>query len=149
MKYMFTNTRKIGVVLSLVFLGMSVVSNASTLPVFKTAVVVPSNNVPFEVTVVRSKAVVLSWESATANENCYCHYEIEQSFDNVTFKTVGIVLDGFEMQNSDKKSYKFKDDNVAAMKDKKVVYYRLKKIDANGNVTSSDVMVVKLDTDSK
>jgi hypothetical protein len=145
MKSMFTNTRKIGIVLSLVFLGMTTVSNAAPLPSFKVAVEAPSSSIPFEVTVIRSKAVVISWESVTANENCYCHYEIEQSFDNVTFKTVGMVLDGFAIDNSDKKSYKFKDDNTAALKDKKVVYYRLKKIDANGNVTSSDVMMVTLD----
>jgi hypothetical protein len=138
---MFTNTRKMVVFLSLVCLGMSSVAKASTCPILKVAGT-PLNNLSFEVSVIRSKAVVLSWESATAG-NAY--YEVEQSFDNTNFKTVGLVLDGFDIQNSDKKSYKFKDDNVMAFKDKKIVYYRLKQIDPNGVVANSDVMIVKLD----
>jgi|GEM_PF-4283720 hypothetical protein len=145
MKSLFTNTKKIAVILSLVCLGMSTVSKASTLPVLKVGAA-PSNSISFEVSVIRSKAVVLSWESATAG-NAY--YEVEQSFDNSNFKTVGLVLDGFDIQNSDKKSYKFKDDNVMALKDKTVVYYRLKQIDTNGVVTNSDVMTVKLENNNK
>jgi hypothetical protein len=145
MKYMFTNTRRMVVFLSLVCLCMTTVSKASTLPFSVLMVGTPSNNISFEVSVIHSKAVILSWESAPVNEDNYCHYEIEQSFDNVNFKTVGIVLDGFDIKDSNKKSYKFKDDNVFALKDKTVVYYRLKKVDANGNITSSDVMTVKLD----
>jgi len=143
MKSMFTNTRRMVVFLSLVCLGMSTVSKASTLPFLRG--VGPSSSISFEVSVIRSKVVVISWESAPVNEDCHCYYEIEQSFDNVNFKTVGVVLDGFEIKDSNKKSYKFKDDNVSVLKDKAVVYYRLKKIDANGNITSSDVMTVKLD----
>jgi hypothetical protein len=141
MKSLFTNTKRIAVFLSLVCMGMTAVSSASTLPVLNLKAAASTNSISFEVSVIGSKAVILSWESPAANSG---YYQVEQSFDNTTFKTVGLVLDGFAVENSDKKSYKFKDDNIAALKSKTVVYYRLDQIDANGVVTHSDVMTVKL-----
>ena len=61
------------------------------------------------------------------------HFEIERSFDGITFSVVGIALDGFE--NGDMKNYAFKE-KAADLKGKSAVYYRLKEISADGKTSS-------------
>ena len=89
--------------------------------------------------VVANGTVLISWVTDFELNND--HFEVERSFDGVSFETAGLVLDGFE--NGIKKSYQFKDLNQSLLS-KTVVYYRLKQVDNNGRYIYSDVIVVKL-----
>jgi len=90
--------------------------------------------------VVNDKSVLLKW--ITAQEMNNSHFEVERSFDNNNFSTVGIVLDGFAL-NGTAKSYQFKD-NSAELQGKTMAYYRLKQIDLDGKATYSKVLAVRL-----
>lgn len=80
------------------------------------------------------------WVTApTANFN---YYEVERSADNVTFKTVGMVLDGFDTVEG-QKSFMFKESNTA-VKGMKVAYYRLKQMNTDGTASYSEVVKVAL-----
>jgi hypothetical protein len=89
--------------------------------------------------VVVNQSVVLNW--ITEQEINHNHFEVERSFDGVSFKTTAIVLDGFE--NGSRKNYQFKD-NDAELQSKSVVYYRLKQVDNDGKVFYTSTLVVKL-----
>ncbi len=84
--------------------------------------------------------VLLNWQ--TENEINTDHFEVERSFDNTNFKTVGYVLDALTV-NGNKRDYKFMD-NAAELKSRSVAYYRLKQVDANQQYTYSKVIAVKL-----
>jgi hypothetical protein len=86
------------------------------------------------------KKVILDW--ATENEISNDHYEVERSFDNNEFKSIGLVMDAISNVNS-RKSYKYMD-NSADLKGRKVVYYRLKQVDVDSRSTYSKVVAVKL-----
>ena len=83
---------------------------------------------------------MLDWVTVTETNNS--HFEVERSFDTNTFKTVAIVLDGFEGK-ADTKNYKFKE-NLSNMQGHTVAYYRLKQIDMNGAYTYSEVLTVSV-----
>lgn len=89
--------------------------------------------------VATNSTVLISWITDFEVNNNY--FEVERSFDGVSFATAGLVLDGFA--NGTKKSYQFKDLDQGLLS-KTVVYYRLKQVDNNGRYTYSDVIVVKL-----
>ncbi|MGB4846128.1 MAG: T9SS type A sorting domain-containing protein [Ferruginibacter sp.] len=90
--------------------------------------------------VANNNAVTLKW--ITAQEINNHHFEVERSFDNEGFKSIGLVLDGFTA-NGTGKSYQFKD-NSQELKDRSVVYYRLKQVDIDGKLSYSKVLVVRL-----
>ena len=90
--------------------------------------------------VVNNKAVLLKW--VTAQETNNSHFEVERSFDNSSFSTIGMVMDGFAV-NGTGKSYQFKD-NSPELQNRSIVYYRLKQFDIDGRVTYSKVLVVRL-----
>jgi hypothetical protein len=92
--------------------------------------------------VATNNKVLLSW--LTEQELNTNHFEVEQSFDNSSFKTSGLVLDGFE-QGANAKSYQFKD-NSAQLLSHDIVYYRLKLIDNDGIATYSKTIAIKLNT---
>jgi len=54
---------------------------------------------------------------------------------------IGLALDGFE--NGTKKEYAFKDYSDL-LKNKEIIYYRLKQIDNDGNYTFSKNLIVRL-----
>lgn len=85
------------------------------------------------------KSVIINWSTASEINNS--HFEVESSLDMKVFKTVAIVLDGFTTTDGGK-SYKFKEDG-AKVKKGKVVYYRLKQIDTDGNINYSPVLKVE------
>jgi len=87
------------------------------------------------------KGVNLNW--ITTTEVNHSHFEVERSFDMNNFKTIGVVLDGFEGDNGSR-SYMFKD-MAASLKGQSVVYYRLKQFDLDGKSTYSKVLVVRLE----
>jgi len=86
------------------------------------------------------KTVYLDWK--TASEINSSHFEVERSFDATTFKTVGLVLDGFKADNGTT-FYKFKD-NSTELQSKNYAYYRLKQIDKDGKHNYSTVVALAL-----
>lgn len=86
------------------------------------------------------KKVILDW--ATENEISNDHYEVERSFDNNEFKSIGLVMDAISSVNS-RNSYKYMDNSIE-LKGRKVVYYRLKQVDVDQRATYSKVVAVKL-----
>lgn len=88
---------------------------------------------------VTEKSVLIDWNTATeAKEN---HFEVERATDMNKFSTVAIVLDGFSTQSSGKR-YSFKED-VSAINNSPVTYYRLKQFDALGNISYSEIIKVQ------
>lgn len=110
---------------------------------FKGFIYAPASTMPVKYSafdaVVVDKSVVLNW--VTEQEINHNYFEVERSFDGVSFKAISMVLDGFE--NGSKKNYQFKD-NDAELQSKSVVYYRLKQVDNDGKVFYTNTLVVKL-----
>jgi hypothetical protein len=89
-------------------------------------------------------AVFINW--VTASEQNNSHFEVERSTDMKAFKTVAMVLDGFNATGtSTGKTYKFKE-AAGDVKKGKTVYYRLKQIDNDNQVHYSAVMAVQMNT---
>ena len=86
------------------------------------------------------KTVLLDWK--TENEINSAYYEVERSFNSSTFKTAGVVLDGFAGANGST-SYMFKDKSTE-LQGKTYVYYRLKQIDKDGKYNYSTVVAINL-----
>ena len=103
-------------------------------------VVLPLKFLSFTATGDEAK-VSLKWN--TTNEVNTSHFEVERSFDASNFRNIGIVLDGFQINATDK-SYKF-NDNAEELKGKRIAYYRLKQIDNDGKFTYSNVAAVRFD----
>jgi hypothetical protein len=89
---------------------------------------------------VYTNGVQLAWTTEYERDND--HFEVERSFDRTSFNTVGLVLDAENIVNNSK-SYRFKD-NAAILKEKDIVYYRLKQIDKDGTFSYSTVIAIKL-----
>lgn len=87
--------------------------------------------------------VMINW--VTVSELNNSHFEVERSTDMKSFKTVAMVLDGFDATGTSGKSYKFKE-AAAELKKGKTVYYRLKQIDNDNQVHYSTVMAVQMNT---
>ncbi len=85
------------------------------------------------------KSVILSWTSAADLNNS--HFEVERSADKLNFKTVAVVLDGFENE-AGAKSYLFKE-GISVLKDVQTAYYRLKFISNDGTATYSDLITAQ------
>ncbi len=90
------------------------------------------------------KKVVLNWE--TENEVNHDHYEVERSFDNNDFKSIGLVMDAVSAAQN-RNNYKFFD-NSTALKGHKIAYYRLKEVSADNRATYSVVVAVKLGSEA-
>lgn len=86
------------------------------------------------------RTVNLDW--MTIADGGSFHFEVERSFDNIHFKTVALVLDGFSA-NSDQKTYKFKENKIT-LNGQPVAYYRLKQVEANGGLKYSATVEVNL-----
>lgn len=86
------------------------------------------------------KGVFINW--VTVSEQNNSHFEVERSSDMHVYSTVALVLDGFAATGTGK-TYKFKED-AGEVKKGKIVYYRLKQIDTDGQAHYSMVMPVKL-----
>lgn len=82
------------------------------------------------------KVVNLSW--TTAGSNTAGYFEVERSTDRQNFKTVAIVLDGFEDAQHNKR-YQFRE-NTSEMKEKQIIYYRLKQVNLKGQVSYSVIL---------
>lgn len=103
--------------------------------------VIPVKSVEYQSLTVSltDKSVILDWNTIYENNNS--HFEVERSTDMLNFKTVALVLDGFNTNGTGKR-YAYKEDN-GTVKKNQMVQYRLKQFDVYGNVSYSDVVSVK------
>jgi Secretion system C-terminal sorting domain len=92
-----------------------------------------------------SNAVNVSW--ITENESGNDHFEVERSFDQKNFSTLGIVMDAQNNTGSSRR-YSFKD-AAPGLTSHTVIYYRLKQVDADGKFTYSTVKAVRTNAVSK
>jgi hypothetical protein len=72
------------------------------------------------------------------------HFEVERSFDQASFSTIGMVL-GAQSKSGISDLYSFRD-ATAALADHKVIYYRLKQVDIDGKFTYSVIKTVRINT---
>lgn len=86
-----------------------------------------------------TNSLLLNWITTEEINNNY--FQIERSFNGIDFMQIGLALDGFE--NGTKKEYAFKDYSDL-LKNKEIIYYRLKQIDDDGNYSFSKNLIVSL-----
>ncbi len=96
--------------------------------------VVPVELVSFKGSV-ENGIVMLQWETASESNNK--GFDIEKSFDNLTFTSIGFVP-GFGT-SSEKHSYTFTDAGALGAK----LFYRLRQTDYDGSFEYSDVIAVE------
>lgn len=99
----------------------------------------------FDAYALNSKTVNLSW--ITENETNNDHFEIEKSFDQTNFKTIGLIF-GLEDNTTGVNKYSF-NDKANDLNGHQVVYYRLKQIGLDGKFTYSVLKMVRLSETSK
>jgi hypothetical protein len=98
----------------------------------------------FDATLI-NKAVNLFWITEVGISND--HFEVERSFDQTNFSTVGIIL-GAQSNNGISNQYSFKD-GTPELLNHKVIYYRLKQVDVDSKFTYSVVKVVRINPVTK
>jgi hypothetical protein len=94
----------------------------------------PVNLLSFEANYANN-AVFVIWK--TASEQNVSHYEVERSYDGVSFSKIGTVNSG---NFSSAHQYRFTDNNIAG----DVIYYRLKIVDVDGKTKYSKIAVVRI-----
>jgi hypothetical protein len=95
--------------------------------------------------VLTDNTVNLYW--ATDAEANTKYFEIERSFNQASFSTVGLVMDP-QLVSNGKNQYGFKDDDNEILKHN-IIYYRLKQVDVNGNYTHSAMQMVRINNQNK
>jgi hypothetical protein len=96
-------------------------------------------------TVLNNNIVNLYWTTDAETNNNY--FEVERSFDQTNFSTVGLVV-GPQLVSNGKNQYSFKDNDNEILKHN-VIYYRLKQVDLNNNYTLSVVQMVRVNNVNK
>jgi len=91
--------------------------------------------------VVNNTKVNLSWFADM--EKSEGHFEVERSYDQKEFKTIGMIMSSETTSNgvSDQNNFQDADKELTARKE---VFYRLKYVDVNGNVSYSIIKRVSL-----
>lgn len=84
--------------------------------------------------------VELNW--STEYETGKSYFEVQRSFDGSSFSTIALVLDGYKESNNTT-SCKMRD-GLVTLRGKDKAYYRLKKIEPNGECTYSNVVSIEL-----
>lgn len=87
-----------------------------------------------------NKKVNIDWLSKDGGTSSF--YEVERTFNACDYKTVGLVLDGFETADA-KKTYKFRD-NSNELTGHNIAYYRLKLVNNDGTFSYSSLLEVRL-----
>ncbi|MEY3415944.1 MAG: hypothetical protein RL060_55, partial [Bacteroidota bacterium] len=88
------------------------------------------------------ETVILSWKTISEKDNKL--FSIERSSDGVNFTSIGFI-NGYTSSNS-LKSYTYSD-NITALKNHHVLYYRLKQTDEDDNFVYSDLKTVLINPD--
>ena len=83
--------------------------------------------------------VVLNWQTVSEMNNS--HFEVERSFNNIDFATIGKV-EGAGNSNVIT-NYNFLDENIVN-KNQPVIYYRLKQVDLDGQYSYSSSVVITI-----
>lgn len=134
MKQFFTPNAK--AVLVIVFFALSTTASFASQNSSE-----PVNPTNISIDVVQSDNWV-NFKWTTSVVATFNHYEVERSFNNADFTTVGMILDGFDTDNA-QKAFRFKD-NKSALKGQSIAYYRMKQINNDGTVSYSNVVTVKM-----
>jgi hypothetical protein len=92
---------------------------------------------------VSDNGVTCSWITEEEINNNY--FELERSFDGVNYNTTAMIFTA-ENNTGALQSYQYKD-KATALKNKYVVYYRIKQVDKDGSASYSKVVTVKLKAD--
>jgi hypothetical protein len=82
--------------------------------------------------------VVLNWSAKNQASNS--RFEIERSFYSNNFNTIATMQIALANNSN---NYRISD-NASELAGRAIAYYRVKQIDANGNITYSNTMVVNL-----
>ena len=83
--------------------------------------------------------VNLSWTTDAKISND--HFEVERSFDQTNFSTIGIIL-GAQAGNGASEQYNFKDD-APGLAGHTIIYYRLKQVNVAGEINYSVVKTLR------
>ena len=94
--------------------------------------------------ILSNNTVNLYWTADAETNNNY--FEVERSFDQASFSTVGLV-GGPQVVSNGKNHYSFEDNNEILKHN--VIYYRLKQVDLNNNYTLSVVQMVRVNNINK
>ncbi len=89
---------------------------------------------------VSDNVVTCSWITEEEINNNY--FELERSFDGVNYSTTGMIF-AAENNTGALQSYQYKD-KATALKNKYIVYYRIKQVNKDGSASYSKVVTVKL-----
>lgn len=119
-----------------------------TTTAFGTAHVLPLNNVPVPVkflgfdVVKKNNSAVINWsvENETALTDKYI---IESSINGISFTTLATVVSSYNGRGNN--VYSFVQDNLSAVRNSGVIYYRIKQIDKGGQSVSTSIKNVRLD----
>jgi len=98
----------------------------------------------FDATLDNNK-VNLTWITDAQARND--HFEVERSFDQTSFSTVGIIM-GAQSTNSISSQYSFKD-VAPELVNHAVIYYRLKQVDADEQFSYSIVKMIRISSVTK
>ncbi len=96
----------------------------------------------FDAYTLNNTSVNISW--VTENETNNDHFEIERSFDQKSFSTVAMVF-GPEQNTTSSNKYSFTD-KAKDLSNHKIIYYRLKQIDIDGQITYSVIKMVRFNS---
>ena len=80
--------------------------------------------------------ILVEW--ATAEESNSSYYEIERSENGINWSAVGVVKAAGNSSATNK--YSFTDKNVSS----KIVYYRIKQVDADGKFVETPIRMIKM-----
>ena len=94
--------------------------------------------VSFDATVT-GNSITCKWISQETDNN---HFEVERSFDGRNFNSIAYVFSK-ENPSALSNNYSYNDKSVALQGHNKI-FYRLKDVDKNGNVSFSDIISIKL-----
>ena len=89
---------------------------------------------------VSNNVVTCNWVTEEEINNNY--FELERSFDGTNYSTAAMIF-AAENNRGSQQTYQYKD-NAAVLKNKYIVYYRIKQVDKDGTATYSKVIAVKL-----
>jgi Secretion system C-terminal sorting domain len=103
--------------------------------------VLPVKYESFNATLVNN-GVNLNWSTSSDINND--QFEIEKSFDQSNFATAGLVL-GAKSESNGIAQYSFNDKDQEIF-NHKVIYYRLKQVDANSKATYSVIKTVRINS---
>lgn len=94
----------------------------------------------FDASLTKDNVVICNWITEEEINNNY--FELERSFDGINYSTTALIFTA-ENNTGSTQSYQYKD-KAGVLKNKYLVYYRLKQVDKDGSTSYSKVVSVKL-----